>query len=178
MRARCILFFFLSISMLAFRWALGDPLLPAVGELYEAGTVIRFPGPGFLFTIPEDYTGFISPGEDVFVIEREEEEGYVLIITETEMTTEHMKTLLYGFIPYKDDIFLIPTQVPDMEKNRFTLSYTAGSGEEAIKGRGIGILNHDGTGVIMFALGQAKLMKQYEEMLNEIADSVSFMSEK
>jgi len=168
---------FLSVCMLAFQWAVGDPLLPAAGEPYEGGTVIRFPGTDFLFTIPEDYTGFISPGEDVFVIEREGEEGYILIITESGMTTEHMKTLLYGFIPYEGDIFLIPTQMPEIEENRYTLTYTAGSGEEAIKGRGMGILNHDGTGVIMFALGQSQLMEQYEELLNGIADSIIFTSE-
>ena len=132
---------FLSVCMLAFQWAVGDPLLPAAGEPYEGGTVIRFPG------------------------------------TESGMTTEHMKTLLYGFIPYEGDIFLIPTQMPEIEENRYTLTYTAGSGEEAIKGRGMGILNHDGTGVIMFALGQSQLMEQYEELLNGIADSIIFTSE-
>jgi hypothetical protein len=163
--------------MFTFQRALGDPVRPSVGELYEGGAVIRFPGPIFFFTIPEDYSGFISPGEDVFVKEREGEEGYILIITESEMTSEHMKTMLYQFIPYENDIFLIPTEMPEIEENRYSLSYTAGSGEGAIKGRGLGILNHDGTGVIMFALGRVQLMEQYEEMLKLIADSVSFMSE-
>ena len=160
--------------MLAFHRPLGDPVCPAVGELYEWGAVMRFPGPGFLLTIPEYYTGFISPGEDVFVIEKEAEEGYILVITESGMTSDQMKTLLYQFIPYERDILLIPTEMPEMEDNRYTLSYTAGSGEGAIKGRGMGILNHDGTGVIMFALGEGKLMEQYEYTLNQLADSVVF----
>jgi len=169
--------FFLSMTtvfMLAFHMAPGDPVCPTAGEFYEGGVVIRFPGADFLLTVPEYYMGFISPDEDVFVIEREGEEGYILIITETGMTSDQMKTLLYQFIPYERDILLIPTEMPEMDGDRYTLSYTAGSGEGAIKGRGIGILNPDGTGVIMFALGEGKLMEQFEEILNNIADSVVF----
>ena len=163
-----------TMFILAFHMAPGDPVCPAAGEIYEGGAVIRFPGAGFLLTVPESYTGFISPGEDVFVIEREAEEGYILVITESEMTSDQMKTLLYQFIPYERDILLIPAEMPGLDGNRYTLSYTAGSGEGAIKGRGMGILNHDGTGVIMFALGEGKLMERYEKVLNSIADSVVF----
>jgi hypothetical protein len=166
----------LVMCILAFEWALGDAVRPAAGERYGGGTVVRFPSPGFLFTIPESYTGFISPGEDVFVIERAQEEGYVLIITEAGMTSEKMKTLLYQFIPYEDNIFLIPTEMPQMQGNRYTLSYTAGYGEGAIKGRGLGILSDDGTVAAIFALGPSELMEHYEGILNSIADSLSFMS--
>ena len=168
-------FLFMTIMfILAFHMVPGDPVCPAAGELYEGGVVIRFPGADFFLTVPEKYSGFISPGEDVFVIERDAEEGYILVITESGMTSDQMTTLLYQFIPYESDILLIPTEMPEMDGNRYTLSYTAGSGEGAIKGRGMGILNHDGTGVIMFALGEVKLMERYEEVLNNIADSVVF----
>jgi hypothetical protein len=163
-----------TIFMLAFQMVPGDPVYPAAGELYEGGVVIRFPRADFFLTVPEYYTGFISPGEDVFVIEREAEEGYILVITESGMTSDQMKTLLYQFIPYERDILLIPTEMPEMDGNRYTLSYTAGAGERAIKGRGMGILNHDGTGVVMFSLGEGKLMERYEELLNNIADSIVF----
>jgi hypothetical protein len=107
MRMKHILLSFV-ICILAFEWALGDAVRPVAGEQYGGGTVVRFPGPGFLFSIPKGYTGFISPGEDVFVIGREEEEGYVLIITETGMTSEKMKTLLYSSSPMRMTSFSSP----------------------------------------------------------------------
>ena len=94
------------------------------------------------------------------------------------MTSEKMKTLLYRFIPYEDDIFLIPTEVPEIQGNRYTLSYTAGYGEGAIKGRALAVLNDNGMGVAMFALGPSELMAHYEEILGSIADPLSFMPEE
>ena len=162
------------LCILPMQHAQGEALIPVSGDLYEGGTHIQFPGTGIVFVIPENYGGFISPNGDVFVIERENEPGYILVISESEMTPEHMNNMLYQFIPYEDDILLIPTEMPEMENNRFSLSYTAGAGEGAIKGRGMGLLHQDGTGLIMFALGQSQLMVQFEQLLTEIADSVYF----
>jgi opacity protein-like surface antigen len=159
-------------------WACADAVKPEAGVPYAGGTLIRFPDPSFLFTIPEGYAGFLSPGEDVFVIEREEEEGYMLIIAVTDMSTEDMKILLYQYIPYENNIFLIPTEVPEIQGNRYTLSYTAGYGERAIKGRALAVLNDNGMGVAMFALGPSELMEHYEGILGSIADSLSFMPEE
>lgn len=46
-------------------WAYADAVKPEAGVPYAGGTLIRFPDPTFLFTIPEGYAGFLSPGEDV-----------------------------------------------------------------------------------------------------------------
>jgi hypothetical protein len=148
------------------------------GVPYAGGTLIRFPDPTVLFTIPEGYAGFLSPGEDVFVIEREEEEGYVLIIAVTDVATEDMKILLYQYIPYENDIFLIPTEIPLIQGNRLVVSYTAGYGEGAIKGRALAVLNDNGIGVAMFAIGPSELMEHYEGILSSIADSLSFTPEE
>jgi hypothetical protein len=171
---RQCLFCMTMLFILPIQHALGEPLKPVSGDLYRGGTHIQFPGTGVVFIIPDNYSGFISPNGDVFVIERENEPGYILVISESEMTPEHMNTMLYQFIPYEGDILLIPTEMPQMENNRFSLAYTGGAGEGAIKGRGMGLLNQDGTGLIMFALGQAQLMEQYERLLIDIADSTSF----
>lgn len=51
-------------------------------------------------------------------------------------------------------------------------------GERAIKGRALAVLNDNGMGVAMFALGPSELMEHYEGILGSIADSLSFMPEE
>jgi hypothetical protein len=168
----------LTLLLLFQGWAQAEPLRALPREVHRGGTRIEFPDPVFQFTIPDTYTGFLSPGGDVFVIERDRESGYLLMIAVSDRSVEELQALLYQYLPYEDDLYLIPTAMPEIVSNRVTAFYTSGSGDAAIKGRALAELQDGGTAVILFALGPSEYMHEYGERIVEIVDSLSFADER
>jgi hypothetical protein len=168
----------LSLLLLFHGWAVAEPVRALPQEKHPGGTRIEFPDPTFQFTIPDAFTGFLSPGGDVFVIERDRESGYMLMISVSDRSIEELQNILYQYLPYEDDLHLIPTAMPKVQGSRVTAFYTSGSGDAAIKGRALAELQDDGTAVILFAIGPSAYMEEYGRLIIEITESLSFASEK
>ena len=146
------------------------------GEGYGSGTVIQFSRPPFTFIIPEGYGGRLSSGGDVFVFESEGRAGYLLLIAVPETSIEDLKLLLYQYLPYENEVYLIPMAMPESDGDRVTAFYTGGDGETSFRGRSLAILGKNATAAAFFALGPAETIEAHSAVLGQVADSLSFES--
>jgi hypothetical protein len=146
------------------------------GERHGSGIVIQFPNPPFTFIIPEGYGGRLSSGGNVFVFEKEGRDGYVLLIAVPETSIEDLKQLLYQYLPYENEVYLIPTAMPEADGDRVTAFYTGGDGVISFRGRGLAIIHRNGTAAAFFALGPAETIEAHAAVLGQVANSLSFES--